>query len=259
MSVIPLSACIITYNEADRIEACIRSLDFCEEIIVIDSGSTDETVTLAESLGAKVMFRKFDGFRSQKQFAVEQARNDWVICMDADEVVSPQLKASILASRSRAFDECSGIRYARRSFYFNRFLGHGIIYPDRVFRLFNRTLAGWHGDREIHEFVVNRGKTGKIRGDLLHYPYRNFDHHIDKMRTYARMMAEHRYSIGAKPSRLKLLTSPIALLIRGLVLRLGFLDSWQGIVFHLVMAFYSMQKELYLFDLYELNKKPKIK
>ncbi len=257
MPVIPLSACIITYNEADRIEACIRSLDFCEEIIVVDSGSTDGTVTLAESIGAKVMFRKFDGFRSQKQFAVEQARNDWVICMDADEVVSPQLKASILASRSRAFDGCSGIVYARRSFYFNRFLYHGIISADCVFRLFNRTLAGWHGDREIHEYVVNRGKSGKVRGHLLHYPYRNFGHQIDKNRTYARMMAEHRYATGAKPSRLKLLTSPTALLIRGLVFRLGFLDGWQGVVYHLVTAFYSMQKELYLFDLYEMHKNPK--
>ena len=251
---IPITACIITYNEADRIEACIQSLDFCEEIIVIDSGSTDDTARLASELGAKVLYRKFDGFRSQKQFAVEQSRNDWVICMDADEVVSPKLKSNILASRNRNFDGNSGIRYARRSYYFNRYLNHGIIYPDRVFRLFNKNQAGWFGDREIHEFVVNHGKTGIIKGDLLHYPYRNFGHHIDKMRTYARMMAEYRFAKGAKPSILKLLTSPLSLLIRGLVFRLGFLDGWQGIVFHLVMAFYSLQKELFLFDLHELNK-----
>ncbi|HWS40463.1 MAG TPA: glycosyltransferase family 2 protein [Arenimonas sp.] len=251
MNNIPLSACIITYNEADRIEACIQSLDFCEEIIVIDSGSTDDTVRLASDLGAKVMYRKFDGFRSQKQYAVEQAQHNWVICMDADEVVSATLRKNILASQLRSFDECSGIRYARRSYYYNRFLNHGLIYPDRVFRLFNRNQAGWHGDREIHEFVVNRGKTGIIKGDLLHYPYRSFEHHIDKMRTYARMMAEYRYTNGAKPSILKLLASPLSLLIRGLIFKLGLLDGWQGVVYHFIMAFYSMQKELYLFDLHK--------
>ena len=251
---IQITACIITYNEADRIAACINSVQFCNEVIVIDSGSSDQTTAIAESLGAKVQFRKFDGFRSQKQFAVEQASNAWVICMDADEIVSDQLKVSILKARDRGFDGCTGIRYARCSHYAGRFLKHGVIYPDRVFRLFDRNFAGWHGDREIHEFVVNCGKTKVISGDLLHYPYRSFDHHVEKMRTYAKMMAEYRFEKGAKPSIVKLFISPCALLLRGLILRLGFLDGWQGITFHLIMAFYSMQKELYLFDFINARK-----
>ena len=244
-----ISACIITFNEADRIEACIGSLGFCDEIIVVDSGSTDRTVALAESLGAKVIFRKFDGFRSQKQFAVEQAANAWVLCMDADEIISETLRKNILLARENLFDEFTGFRYARCSKYAGKYLRHGIIYPDRVFRLFNRDHAGWHGDREIHEFVVNRGKTKIIGGDLLHYPYRSFGHHVEKMRKYASMMAEYRHWEGVKASIPKLFLSPLALFVRGMLFRLGFLDGWQGLCFHLVMANYAMQKELFLFDL----------
>lgn len=244
-----ISACIITFNEADRIKACIDSLDFCDEIIVVDSGSTDQTVELAKSLGARVMYRAFDGFRSQKQFAVENAVNDWVLCIDADEVISNKLRESILDSRENLFEKYSGLRYARCSEYAGRFLRHGIIYPDRVFRLFNRKFAGWHGDREIHEFVVNKGKTKIIGGDLLHYPFRSFQHHVEKMRKYALMMAEYRHSKGIKASKIKLFLSPMALLLRGIVFRLGFLDGWQGICYHLVTANYALQKELFLFDL----------
>lgn len=246
-----ISACIITYNEADRIEACIKSLPFCDEIIVVDSGSTDTTVAIAEKMGAKVFYRKFDGFRSQKQFAVEQSTNAWVICMDADEVVSEQLRDSILNARNNHFATHTGLRYARCSEYSGKFLRHGINYPDRVLRLFNKNFAGWHGDREIHEHVINTGKTKNISGDLLHYPYRSFEHHIDKKKKYALMMAEHRFHKGEKPRLSKLFLSPAALLFRGLFLRLGFLDGWQGLVFHLIMAFYSFQKELFLFDLYK--------
>ena len=96
----PISACIISYNEIDRIAACIGSLSFCDEILVIDSGSDDGTVALAESLGARVLYRKFDGFRSQKQFAVEQAAHDWILALDADEVVSETLRAEILAEQA---------------------------------------------------------------------------------------------------------------------------------------------------------------
>lgn len=247
---IKISACIITYNEADRIAACIQSLPFCDEIIVVDSGSTDATVSIAEKMGAKVFYRKFDGFRSQKQFAVEQSSNDWVICMDADEVVSERLRKAILEARDKYFGEFTGIRYARCSQYSGKFLRHGIIYPDRVFRLFNKKFAGWHGDREIHEFVVNTGRTKIIQGDLLHFPYRSFEHHIDKMKKYALMMAQHRFQNGEKPRLAKLFLSPASLFIRGMVFRLGFLDGWQGLAFHLIMAFYSLQKELFLFDLW---------
>jgi glycosyltransferase involved in cell wall biosynthesis len=249
-----ISACIISYNEADRIAHCIGSLAFCDEIIVIDSGSGDGTVTIAESLGARVIYRKFDGFRSQKQFAVEQARNDWILALDADESVSEALRTEIMAEQSSGFIRGSGYRFPRCDFYHGRFLRHGNFYRHYVLRLFDRRFAGWHGDREIHERVLNTGDTCKLRGDLLHYPYRNFGHELDKLRSYARMMAEHRRANGTKASYLKLFTSPIALFLRGFLLRLGFLDGFPGLIRHINNAVYAFHKELYLFD----DKPPKI-
>ena len=245
----PISACIIAYNEADRIGTCIASLAFCDDIVVVDSGSTDGTVALAESLGARVIHRAFDGFRSQKQFAVEQARNDWILALDADESVSEALRAEILAEQAAGFPQATGYRFPRCDFYHGRFLRHGNAYPHHVLRLFNRTQAGWHGEREIHERVQNRGATARLHGDLLHAPYRSYGHELDKLRGYARMMAEHRHATGSKASAMKLLASPCALFLRGYVLRLGFLDGLPGLIRHLNSAVYAFHKELYLYDL----------
>lgn len=244
-----ISACIIAYNEIGRIESCIRSLAFCDEVVVVDSGSDDGTVALAESLGARVVYRKFDGFRSQKQFAVEQAGHDWILSLDADEAVSDALATEIRAEQSAGFARSTGYRFPRCDFYHGRFLRHGNFYPHHVLRLFDRRQAGWHGGREIHERVVNSGQTHRLRGDLLHYPYRDFGHELDKLRGYARMMAEHRHATGAKAGYLKLFSSPLALFLRGYVLRLGFLDGMPGLVRHINNAVYAFHKELYLFDI----------
>ena len=113
----------------------------------MDSGSTDQTRAIAEAAGARVLVRPFDGFRSQKQFAVDQAAHDWVLCLDADERVSPGLKASILAARDAGFAGAAGYRFARLSEYFGKFLRRGNAYPDRVLRLFDRRRGGWRGRR----------------------------------------------------------------------------------------------------------------
>lgn len=246
-----LAACIITYNEADRIGACLESLAFCDEIVVVDSGSTDGTPELAARLGARVLHREFDGYRTQKQFAVDQAGCDWVLCLDADEVVGAPLRRSIEAAQANGFADATGYRFARCSEYHGRNLRHGNAYPDRVLRLFDRRQAGWHGDREIHEHVVNRGATRTLAGDLQHYPYRSFGHELDKLRGYARQMAQYRFDQGKQPSVAKMLASPAWIFLRGYVWRLGFLDGWRGLVYHLNGATYSFHKELFLRDLHE--------
>ena len=244
-----ISACIITYNEVDRIEACLKSLSFCDEIIVVDSGSTDGTVELAKTLGANVLYRKFDGFRSQKQYAVEQAKNDWILALDADEMISPQLLLDITNQQILFFKEFSSYSFPRCDNYQGKFLRHGIFYPHYVLRLFNRNYAGWHGNREIHERVVNTGKTKILRGDLLHYPYRNYKHELEKLRNYAILMANHRYANGARASYIKLLGSPFVLFFRGYIMRLGFLDGMPGLIRHINNSMYAFHKELFLFDL----------
>jgi len=151
-----LSACIITFNEADRIGDCLASLAFCDEIVVVDSFSSDATVAIAEAAGARVLQRPFDGFRSQKAFCVEQAGHDWVLCLDADERVDEVLRTSILAVRDAGFADGAGYRFARLSEYFGRYLRHGTAYPDRILRLFDRRRGGGRGGGGIHETA--RGK-----------------------------------------------------------------------------------------------------
>jgi glycosyltransferase involved in cell wall biosynthesis len=244
-----ISACVITFNEADRIGACLASLQFCDDIVVIDSYSTDATREIAAAMGARVFSRHFDGFRSQKQFAITKAAHDWVLCLDADERVSDTLRVSIAALRLPDAADAAGYRFARCSYYFGRFLRHGNAYPDRVLRLFDRRRGGWHGDREIHESVRIEGPVRRLSGDLIHYPFRSFAHQLNKSERYARMMAEHEHRRGGTASLPRLLLSPVWRFLRGYVLRLGFLDGWQGLIYAFVSANYVRQKSIMLWML----------
>lgn len=213
---------------------------------MVDSGSTDDTRAIAEAAGARVLARPFDGFRSQKQFAVDQARHDWVLCLDADERVSPELKASILAARDAGFADAAGYRFARLSEYFGRFLRRGNAYPDRVLRLFDRRRGSWRGDREIHEAASVDGAVRTLPGDLIHYPYRSLMQQLQKTERYARMMAEYEFSRGKRASLGKLIFSPAWRFWRGYVFRLGFLEGWHGLVYAYVRANYVRQKTIML-------------
>ncbi|MGV8940534.1 MAG: glycosyltransferase family 2 protein [Lysobacter sp.] len=243
---IGISACIITFNEADRIGDCLASLAFCDEIVVVDSFSTDATAAIARAMGAKVVQRPFEGFRSQKQFAVEQASHDWVLCLDADERVSEGLRASIQAAREHGFSAAAGYRFARLDCYFGRFLRHGNAYPDRVLRLFDRRRGGWRGTREIHEAASVDGSVQTLDGDLIHYPYRSLDQQLSKTQRYARMMAEHDFARGKRASLAKLVLSPVWRFWRGYLLRGGFRDGWHGLVYAYVRANYVRQKTIML-------------
>lgn len=241
-----LSACIIAFNEADRIGDCLTSLAFCDEIVVVDSFSTDATVAVAEAAGARVLQRAFDGFRSQKAFCVEQASHDWVLCLDADERVDATLRAAIEAERDAGFPRARGYRFARCSEYFGSFLRHGTAYPDRVLRLFDRRHGGWRGDREIHEAISVDGPIALLQGDLLHHPYRSFLQLLDKKQKYARMMAEHEFSRGKRASLGKLVISPTWRFFRSYVFKRGFLDGWPGLIEAFVSANYVRQKTIML-------------
>ncbi|HWW81644.1 MAG TPA: glycosyltransferase family 2 protein [Steroidobacteraceae bacterium] len=241
-----LSACIITYNEADRIEACLQSVSFCDEIIVVDSHSSDATRELAARLGARVIERDWPGYRSQKQFAVESASNDWVLCLDADERVSEKLRGEIEALRKEDFPRFAGWWVPRITDYFGRFLRHGNAYPDRLIRLFDRRRGGWSG-YEIHENTRVTGPVGKLHGDLEHYSYRSLTDHQLRMARYADLMAQALYDRGKRCGLAKVLINPQWRFFRGYCLRLGFLDGWRGLVFALVEANYVRRKYLGLY------------
>lgn len=241
-----LSACIITYEEADRIEACIRSVAFCDEVVVVDSHSTDGTRERAAALGARVIERDWPGYRSQKDFAVASCRNDWVLCLDADERVSDALRGEIERLRAAGFEGYAGWSIPRITDYFGRFLRHGNAYPDRLVRLFDRRRGGWIG-REIHENTRVTGRVGRLRGHLLHYSYRSLTDHEQRMQRYAQLMAQSMHASGRRAGLGAVVLHSAWRFLRGYVLRLGFLDGWRGLVFALVEASYVRQKYLKLF------------
>jgi len=243
-----ISACIITYNEADRIAACLRSVSFCDEILLVDSQSTDGTQRIAASMGARVLERAFSGYRTQKQFAVDSAAHDWVLCLDADERVTDELRREIEAVRARGFGAFAGWSMPRITDYFGRFLRHGNAYPDRLVRLFDRRRGGFCGE-EIHENTRVEGRVGRLSGHLEHYSYRSLTDHQDRMRRYAQMMAHSLHARGKRCGLIKVLVNPQWRFLRGYVLRLGFLDGWRGLVFALVEANYVRRKYLQLYML----------
>jgi glycosyltransferase involved in cell wall biosynthesis len=237
-----LSACIITLDEADRIEACLDSLAFCDEIVVIDSGSSDGTRERALAKGARVIDNTFAGYRAQKDFAVQAAQHDWVLCLDADERVTPALRASIERARDAGFADAAGYRFARLTEYFGAPLRHGNAYPDRVLRLFDRRRGGWRGEREIHEHASVDGNVATLAGDLGHDAYRSLADQLARLERYARLMAEHQHARGRRARIVNIVLNPWWRFVRGYVLRAGFLDGWRGLVYAYVEANYVRQK-----------------
>jgi glycosyltransferase involved in cell wall biosynthesis len=243
-----LSACIITFNEADRIAECLRSVSFCDEIIVVDSHSSDATRELARAAGATVIERDWPGYRSQKEFAVRAARHEWVLCLDADERVSARLRTEICALRAQGFAGAAGYSMPRITDYFGRFLRHGNAYPDRLVRLFDRRRGGWSG-YEIHENTRIEGPVAKLRGQLEHYSYRNLSDHLERMQRYADLMGQALYANGKRCGLFKVIVNPQLRFLRGYLLRLGFLDGWRGLVFALIESGYVRRKYLRLYAL----------
>ncbi|MEZ5500029.1 MAG: glycosyltransferase family 2 protein [Steroidobacteraceae bacterium] len=238
-----LSACVITYNEADRIDRCLSALTFCDEILVVDSLSTDATVALATARGARVLSRPFTGYRSQKQFAVEQARHEWILCVDADEVVTDPLREEILALRAEGFQQHAGWSIPRMTEYAGRFLRHGNAWPDRIVRLFDRR-RGQYAGREVHEHVRVEGTVGRIAAPLEHYSYRDLDDHLTRMSRYATLMAESLHESGRSVTAPGVWLRPWWRFLRGMLIKAGVLDGWRGFAFHLVEARYVREKYL---------------
>jgi glycosyltransferase involved in cell wall biosynthesis len=223
----PLSAVIITRNAASQLESCLKSLVFTDEIVVVDSGSTDGTVGLAARHGARVLQKEWLGFGPQKQFAVEAARHDWVLCLDADEAVGERLRGEIVAELKAP----RGFAYVmpRCNRFLGRWLRHGEGYPDWSLRLFHRAHARWSSDT-VHEKVVTDAPVLKLSGDLLHDSAETLERYLDKQNRYTSLQAESMRAAGKRASTLQMMASPLLRFFKFYFLRLGFLDGIPGLV-----------------------------
>ena len=205
MSSQPLSVVIITKNAATQLAECLDSASFADETLVVDSGSTDGTAELAAQHGARVVQKEWLGFGRQKQFAVEAARNDWVLCLDADERVSTPLRTRILAVLAAPAAQAYAMPRCNR--FMGRWLRHGEGYPDWSLRLFDRRHARWSDD-PVHEKVLTDGPVARIKGDLLHDTAETLAGYLDKQNRYTSMQAELLFKAGKRAGVALLLLSP---------------------------------------------------
>ena len=235
----PLSAVIITKDAASQLGPCLASLDFVDEIVVVDSGSADGTRGLAASQGARVIDKPWLGFGPQKQFAVSQARNDWVLCIDADERVSRELRESIL--RELSAPRANVYEFPRRNRFMGRYLRHGEGYPDWSRRLFHREHAMWSDDT-VHEQVLTSEPVVRLTGDLLHDSAESLEHYLEKQDRYTTLQAEWIVAAGERPSVVRMLASPVVRFVKFYFMRLGFLDGVPGLVHIAIGCRNSFQK-----------------
>jgi glycosyltransferase involved in cell wall biosynthesis len=239
----PISGCVICYQEADRIADCLRSLSFCDDVVVVDSGSTDGTADQARALGARVLVNQpFPGHVEQKQFAVSEARHDVVFCLDADERCTPEL-AALLRELLRQGLAADAYEMPRRNHYLGRVLRYGLSAPDRKVRLFDRRKARW-GGRNPHDRVELAPGARLLRLDapIEHLSYRDFRHHLRTIDSFTRSAAAALAGEGRRCNPFDLLVRPPAVFVKSLVWKLGVLDGWRGVVVAAMAAYTDWQK-----------------
>jgi len=246
-----ISATIITFNEQSNIKAACESVAWADEVVVVDSNSTDQTRKLAEACGARVITNAWPGFGAQKQFAVEQATHEWIFSLDADERVSDELRNSIQSLRSANESELAdGYEIARRTYYQQRWIRGGGWYPDRQLRLFRKSKGRWK-ERHIHESVtMNPGaRVGRLAGDLLHYTSQDAAHHHRMIgERYAPLAALQMFEDGRRTSVLGVASAGPAAFIRSLILKGGLRDGFAGFTIASFAAHHAFLKHLMLWE-----------
>jgi glycosyltransferase involved in cell wall biosynthesis len=236
-----ISAVVITRNEEEMLPAALQSVAFCDETVVVDSGSTDRTRAVAEAHGARVIVNEpWPGFAAQRNFAMDAARHDWVLALDADERVAPVLRDEILAVRGRGFD-CAGYRIPRVAFYLGRWVRGTDWYPDPQIRLFDRTKARWEG-AHVHESVRVRGPVGRLRADLEHHPYVNISDHMQKIDRYTTLWATQAYESGRRTGIVETAANGLWTFLRNYFVKRGFLLGSAGFTISVLNSYYTYTK-----------------
>ena len=235
-----ISATIITYNEERNIARAIESLRCCDEIIVVDSGSSDRTVELATNLGARVIESPWPGYAKQKNLAAERASNDWILSLDADEALSEALEAEIwnLKKSGPHFDAYTMPRLAR---YLGRWIYHTGWYPDRKIRLYDRRKARWVGDF-VHESVKIDGHVGHLESNLLHFTCDSLSEHLRTLDRYTTLAAEDLVANKVPVPLWSLICDPPWTFVRAYFFKRGFLDGLEGLIISYMAAFYTFLK-----------------
>ncbi|MBK9400323.1 MAG: glycosyltransferase family 2 protein [Bacteroidetes bacterium] len=244
-----LSVIIITFNEEQNIRRCIHSAQgLGDEILVVDSGSTDGTVAIAKEMGAVVIHQDFLGYIEQKKFATASAKNDWILCLDADEALSPELKDSLSAIINDP--KARGYTMNRLTNYCGTWVRYGGWYPDTKLRFYHRGYGTWTGVNPHDRFLLNDKLSSiHINGDILHYSYNSISDHLKQIDRFSSIGATALFQKGQRSGILKMIYKPIARFIRNYILRRGFLDGLTGFIIGVNSAHAVFLKYLRLYYL----------
>jgi glycosyltransferase involved in cell wall biosynthesis len=243
----PVSVTIITLNEAANIDACLETVAWADEIVVVDSGSTDGTPDRARARGARVIVRDWPGYPAQKNFAASQATHDWILSVDADERVTPDLAAEIRSTLESA-GGAAGYRIPRVTWHLGRWIRTTDWYPDYQLRLYDRRRANWP-PRIVHESVTADGPVRYLKHDLQHYAYRDIGHHHEVMNRYTSLAARQMFEQGRRAGVMDLVVHPPAAFVRNYLLKRGFMDGLPGFVISAMNAHYVFLKFAKLWEM----------
>jgi glycosyltransferase involved in cell wall biosynthesis len=235
-----ITATIITLNEERNIGRAIESLRCCDEILIVDSGSIDRTVELAEKLGARVFEAGWRGFAGQKNWAAEQASHDWILSLDADEALSEALEAEIWNLKKNG-PRCDAYTMPRLAQYLGRWILHSGWYPDRKVRLYHRGKAQWVGDF-VHESVQASGRVGHLDANILHFTCESLSEHVKTVDRYTTLAAQELAARQVRIGWLRLIVEPPWTFVRTYFLHAGFLDGLEGLIIAYMAAFYTFLK-----------------
>ncbi|PJA31387.1 MAG: glycosyltransferase family 2 protein [Zetaproteobacteria bacterium CG_4_9_14_3_um_filter_53_7] len=251
---LPLTVTIIACNEEKRIAQCLNSVQWADDIVVVDSGSTDRTVETAEALGARVLHHDWPGYGAQKKFASSQARHDWILNLDADEFVTDQLANSISSAFHTVPESVVAFECNFEHYLLGRWLRHGEAYPDPHIRLFNRQAGDWN-TRPIHEHIEISGPTSKLEGSIRHKTVESLAEYVDKINRYTDLQAELIVKSGKKVTFTQLFSRSLWRFLRGYIIRLGFLDGIAGLTHSMTSTLTSYLKYAKAYELQNKQEK----
>lgn len=246
-----ISATIITLNEQKNIKRALQSLKgIVDEVVVVDSGSTDRTIELAKEFGAKVFIRDFDNFSNQKNFAVSKAKGDWILSIDADEQISERLGEEI--KKAVEHKEYAGLLIPRRNFILGQEIKHSRWSPDKHIWLWKKELGKWVGD--VHEEVEVLGKIGELKNAKINYQDEYIYDFMQKNDFYAEILANSLYKKGVRFSFFHLIYDSMCEFFIRFIYKLGFLDGWRGLILSYLMAIYKISVWIKIYELQKLKK-----
>lgn len=226
-----LSVAIITKNSEKTIKKCVSSALFADEVVVVDSGSEDNTIQICKNLGCKILQKEWMGFGKQKQFAVDNCKNEWVFVLDSDEVITKELQDEILSILKSP--KYKGYKVARLNYFFDKPIYHCGLYPDHTIRLFDKNFGKFSSD-EVHEKIVIDGDVGVLKHHMLHFAYDSIEEFIEKQNRYS--------SLNARQNRLKAVINPYWTFFNIFIIKKGFLEGWRGFVIAKLYAQYTFWK-----------------